>query len=33
VLVLTGITTRDMLESTSFSPAYVVDSIKHVPAL
>ncbi len=33
VLVLTGITTRDMLEGTLFSPAYVVDSIKHVPAL
>ncbi|WP_455661657.1 HAD-IIA family hydrolase [Pradoshia sp.] len=33
VLVLTGITTRDMLKNTSFSPAYVVDSIKHVPAL
>ncbi len=33
VLVLTGITTRDMLKNTLFSPAYVVDSIKHVPAL
>ncbi|MGM9932646.1 HAD-IIA family hydrolase [Pradoshia sp.] len=33
VLVLTGITTREMLGAASFSPAYVVDSIKQVPAL
>lgn len=33
VLVLTGITTREMLGSTSYTPSYIVDSIKHVPAL